>query len=289
MRTVYPAVRDYLSVWELDERGLVKHRTGEWDWTDWGQNMDVAVLENAWFHLALRGAFEMAHLLGKSEDAAGFRKQMERIEATFNPTFWQDEFYRSPTHEGETDDRANALAVVAGLASPDYYPAITKFLQTNMHASPYMEKYVLEAFFLMGEPEAGIERMLGRYASMIDCPETTLWENFARPGSDEPGSGTYNHAWSGGPLTMMHQYIAGIEPTAPGFKRFSVKPQLGPLKLVETTVPTPHGKIQLVVTRDKMDGLVLKLVVPERTEADVELGGLKKTFKEGAYSWKAER
>ncbi len=54
IRQVYPNVRDYLSVWELNESGLVKHRTGEWDWTDWGENMDVSVLENAWYHLALR-------------------------------------------------------------------------------------------------------------------------------------------------------------------------------------------------------------------------------------------
>jgi hypothetical protein len=285
IRTVYPAVRDYLSVWKLDERGLVKHRTGEWDWTDWGENKDVAVLENAWFHLALRGAAKMAELLGKPEDAARYRNQMEQIEGGFNKTFWQGEFYRSRSHEGETDDRANALAVVAGLALPEYYPAITRFLRTNMHASPYMEKYVLEAFFLMREPEAGIERMLARYTPMIECPETTLWENFAPQGSSRPGSGTYNHAWSGGPLTMMHQYIAGIEPTAPGFKRFSVKPQLGPLKKVETTVPTPYGKIKVTARRKGSEKLALKLIVPRGTTAEVEVGGDKKTFEAGTHSW----
>ena len=285
IRAVFPAVRDYLSVWELDERGLVKHRTGEWDWTDWGQNMDVAVLENAWFHLALRGAREMAKLLGKDDDAKGYQEQMERIEAAYNKAFWQGEFYRSPSHTGETDDRGNALAVVAGLASPEYYPAITKFLGENFHASPYMEKYVLEALFLMGKADAGIARMLQRYSSMIDCAETTLWENFARAGVDEPGSGTYNHAWSGGPLTMMHQYIAGIEPTEPGFKRFSVKPQLGQLQQVETTVPTPHGSIELVVTREKNGGLLVKLLVPNGTTADVAVGAQTKTFSSGKQTW----
>jgi len=283
IRTVYPAVRDYLSVWEHDDRGLVVHRAGEWDWTDWGDNKDVEVLENAWLHLALRGALEMAGLLGESEDAPRYQERMARIEESFNAAFWQGGFYRSPTHDGQTDDRANALAVVAGLALPEYRAAITEFLKTNMHASPYMEKYVLEAFFLMGEADAGIERILGRYAPMIDCPETTLWENFARPGSTEPGSGTYNHAWSGGPLTMMHQYIAGVEPTAPGFQRFSVKPQLGPLRHVETTVPTPHGNIQVTITRDDSSGPNLKLVVPPGTTADVTLGGQTHTFTEGVH------
>ncbi len=285
LQAVYPAVRDYLSVWNLDDRGLAIHRTGEWDWTDWGKNMDVAVLENAWLHLALRGAFEMAKLLGKPQDALEYRRQMERIETGFHKTFWQGAFYRSPSHRGATDDRANAMAVVAGLASPEDYPAITEFLRTNTHASPYMEKYVLEALFLMKEPETAIERMLRRYQPMIDCPETTLWENFARPGSSEPGSGTYNHAWSGGPLTMMHQYIAGIEPTAPGFRRFSVKPQLGPLRHVETIVPTQYGDIRLSVDRRAPGTMALALTVPQKTTADVEIPQWKKTFPAGTHTF----
>jgi hypothetical protein len=226
----------------------------------------------------------MAELLGKTEDAAGFQARMDKIEGAFNTTFWQEKggFYRSPSHKGETDDRANAMAVVAGFAKPEMYPAITQFLSTNTHASPYMEKYVLEAFFMMGEADAGFARMLRRYNPMIDCDETTLWENFAREGSDEPGSGTYNHAWSGGPLTMMHQYVAGIAPVEAGFKRFSVKPQLGPLEKVETSVPTPHGEIKLAVTKDR-EKLLLKLVVPEGTSAELTVDWKKTVLGEGTH------
>ncbi len=214
-----------------------------------------------------------------------YQRQMKLIEGAFNKTFWQGKFYRSPTHKGETDDRANALAVVAGLASPDYYPAITDFLKHSMHASPYMEKYVLESLFLMDQPDAALDRMLLRYAAMIDCPITTLWENFARPGVNEPGSGTYNHAWSGGPLTLLQQYVAGIEPTQPGFKSFSVKPKLGSLTRVETTVPTPHGSIELRIARDDSEGFTIKLVVPQGTVADFQLGSETNRLEEGSHSW----
>jgi hypothetical protein len=288
IRKVYPGVRDYLSVWKHDTRGLAVHRTGEWDWTDWGKNMDVAVLESAWLHLALRGARHMALLLGERDDAREFEKRMRKIESAYNKTFWQGSFYRSPSHEGETDDRANALAVVAGLAKPDYYPAITKFLETTMHASPYMEKYVLEALFLMKKPYEGVSRILDRYNPMIDAKVSTLWENFARPGSDEPGSGTYNHAWSGGPLTMMHQYIAGVEPIEPGFKRFSIKPQLGPLQWVKTSVPTPFGDIKVDINRSGTDTMKVQLTVPAKTTADVTIGKKTKSFKGGQHSWSAK-
>jgi hypothetical protein len=39
MRVVYPHVRDYLTVWKQDENGLVVHRKGEWDWSDWGRRL----------------------------------------------------------------------------------------------------------------------------------------------------------------------------------------------------------------------------------------------------------
>ena len=50
-----------------------------------------------------------------------------------------------PTIEGATDDRAQAIAVLAGLAKPDQYPAIRELLRTQQHSSPYVEKYVGEA------------------------------------------------------------------------------------------------------------------------------------------------
>ena len=283
IRKVYPGVRDYLSLWKLDSKGLAKHRAGDWDWTDWGNNIDVKMLDSAWLYLAWRGAANMADLLGLKDDAVRYRKLMARMKTGFNRTFWRGEFYRSPEYKGLTDDRANALAVVAGLALPRYYPAITRFLQTNMHASPYMEKYVLEALYQMGQPAAAVTRMKQRYDSMIDAPETTLWENFARPGVKESGNGTYNHAWSGGPLTIMQQYIAGIAPTEPGYKSFSVKPQLGPLRHVDTIVPTPHGSIDFSIARNAAGGLDGRLSVPKGTEADVQIGKFRKIFKEGSF------
>jgi hypothetical protein len=135
----------------------------------------------------------------------------------------------------------------------------------------------------MGQPAAAVTRMNQRYDSMIDAPETTLWENFARPGVKESGNGTYNHAWSGGPLTIMQQYIAGIAPTEPGYKSFSVKPQLGPLRHVDTIVPTPHGSIDFSIARNAAGGLDGKLSVPKGTEADVQIGKFRKIFKEGSF------
>lgn len=267
IREVYPAVRKYLSVWKLGDHGLVVHRPGDWDWTDWGQNKDVPVIENAWYYLALKAAVEMAIIADYQEDIAGYKEKMASIEKNFNRIFWQGDKYHSPSYKGTTDDRANAMAVVAGLAKKEYYPAIRKVLTEQDHASPYMEKYVLESLYMMGSPEQAIERMKARWVAQIDSPLTTLWEGWGL-GREGYGGGTYNHAWSGAALTILSQYAAGIAPTAPGFAEYQVLPQMAPLTEIDTVVPTPHGNIELSL-RDKDGRFRLELKSPADTHAVV--------------------
>lgn len=244
----YPAVKRYLDLWTLGDDGLIVHRPGDWDWTDWGENRDIPVVENAWVYLAMKAAIEMAELAGQDQDIPKYRQTMESIKENFNNTFWQGDKYRTPGYELATDDRANAMAVVAGLADPAYYPAIRQVLIDEHHASPYMEKYVLEALLLMDSPDQAIDRMKGRYAFMLSDDKDTLWEMFDEmvlPGFGSLGRGTYNHAWSGGPLTIMSQYMAGVSPTAPAFREYQVCPQLGSLEWIEAKVPTRFGVIKV--------------------------------------------
>ena len=280
---VYPHVRDYLSLWDLGADGLIKHRAGDWDWTDWGDHKDVPVLENAWVVLAMKAAVEMAKLAGHEEDISGYQAKLASIQASFNKTFWQKNKYRSPGYKGQTDDRAHAMAVIAGLAKPAYYPAIKAVLETQYHASPYMEKYVLESLYLMEAPGQSIGRMKKRWAEQLDSPITTLWEGWGI-GKKGYGGGTYNHAWSGGPLTILSQYAAGIAPVEPGFKRFSVTPQFGPLKEIRTTVPTQFGNIRFSAERLGNRHIQLDLTVPKGTTADVEVGDYLKTLGAGVHA-----
>ena len=91
------------------------------------------------------------------------------------------------------------MAVVSGLATKDKYKALTQVLQEERHASPYMEKYVLEALFQMGEADLALQRMKERYGRMLDYSDyTTLFEGRGI-GEEGFGDGTIKHAWSGGP------------------------------------------------------------------------------------------
>lgn len=271
--TFIPAIYDRLhrylhETWKVDKSGLPIERAGEWSWGDWGEQIDMGVLTNCWYYLALKAEKEFAIQLGKTDDAEEISQMMNSIEKCFNTKFWTGTAYRSPGYHGENDDRSQAMAVLSGLASKDKYPAILKLLKKEFHASPYMEKYVLEALFYMNAPEVALQRMRDRYADMLSYKEyTTLFEGWG-VGNEGWGVGTINHAWSGGPLTLLSQKVCGIEPTSPGFRTFQVKPQMGSLTEASATVPTHYGDIKVDLRKSRRN-ILIEIQVPEQTSAVV--------------------
>jgi hypothetical protein len=122
LRDAYPGVKRYLEIWEQMPNGLVKTRAGGWPWGDWGENVDMTLLTNIWYHLALQGQLRAAAALEIPDDVPWLKKRLADIEREFQRTFWNGNEYRSPDHSGATDDRANALAVVAGLVPAKNFP-----------------------------------------------------------------------------------------------------------------------------------------------------------------------
>jgi alpha-L-rhamnosidase len=261
IRANYPAVKQYLGVWKLGANGLVQHRDGEWSWGDWGDNIDIAILDNAWYYLALKAAIPMATMSGSAADTADYRSRMQSIETNFVPAFWNaaSRQFRSSTL-ATPDDRANAMAVVAGLAKPQHYPGVRAVLQQRSFASPYMEKYALEALALMGSDSLALARMKSRYTDMVNGPYSTLWELWT--GLKD---GTINHGWNA-PNTILSQYIAGVAPTAPGWGSYHVLPQMANLTAVSQTVATVKGVIT-VGDSLTVDRFAMRLVSPPGTKA----------------------
>ena len=265
----YPAVKRYLALWQLGSNGLVVHRPGGWDWADWGENIDVPVIENAWLYQALEAAILMARLSGQDADVPGYEATRASILANYNRVLWNGSAYRSPGYTGQTDERGHALAVLHGLATPAQWPAIKQVFASQFHASPYMEKYVLQSLFHMGEDTAAIARMKSRYQNMVASEYSTLWEGWGI-GAEGYGGGSYNHGWAGGPLALMMQYVTGVKPLEPAYARFVVEPQMAALVQASTTVSSLKGAITVSIQRASGQ-FTLTLASPAATKAVVKL------------------
>lgn len=240
---VYPAVHRYLhDVWRLDSNGLPVQRDGGWSWADAGKNIDIDGLLVPWYYLALKAEREYAIALGLADDASEDSSLMERMAASFDRLFWTGTDYRSPGFEGPADDRLQAMAVVSGLASPDKYPALAAVFDGSAFAYPYMFRFVLEALYRMGLPDKAIERMHRFFPTAMSPDYSTLWEHWNRRGSS-------NHAWTGCGIVIFMEEICGIKPLEPGFREFSVEPQMGSLKAVDASFESACGVISLSLRR----------------------------------------
>jgi hypothetical protein len=108
---------------------------------------------------------------------------------------------------------------------------------------------------------------------MIDFGSTIsleAWSLKAKPNLD------LNHAWGAVPLNIIARYVLGITPLEPGFKKISIRPQLGGLKYVKGSVPTVAGKVTVEVTPEK-----LIFTTPSFTEVTVDNQTL--SFKAGTH------
>ncbi len=257
---VYDASVDYLKLWETGENNLVVHRSGSWDWPDWGSKADMTAIENAWYYYALTAAEQMAELTGKDSDLSFIKERKEIIAKGFS-SLWTDEGFRSKDVK-KCDDRANALAVLSGLATEEQYTAIIDVLKNTKNSSPYMEYYVLEALCKMGEYEAAKDRIKDRYNGMMSEDYSTLWEFW------DSWRGTKNHAWSGGPLVIMSKHFAGITPTEAGYEKVKIDPQYTLSENMSCTVPGVKGLITLDYKKTA-DSYTVNVRLPDNIKADI--------------------
>ncbi len=282
-------IREYLGLWKMGVDGLVQPRKGDWQWYDHGMGVDGPVLENAWYYSALKAGAESAKRVGTQADMDWYQHRMESIRTHFDNAFLRNGVYRSSENP---DDRANAIAVLSGLtglpglsgqaeagslarvgkeghdpadktrntpAGKNRYVSFRDVLCSVRNATPYMEGYVLEALCRMGFHENAMLRMRERYAPLVCNDNSTLWEDFTV-------LGTRNHAWSGGPLTILYRHIAGIDTDTPGFASFHVLPCLCGLNRITAAVPSVRGLIRVTVERTEA-AFRLEVLVPEGTAA----------------------
>ncbi len=258
LEKVYDASVDYLRLWEIGENNLVVHREGSWDWADWGSKADMTAIENAWYYYALSSVEEMTQILGKNADTSFISDRKSVIETGYKSLLTENGYKSKEV--SKPDDRANALAVLSGLADESQYEAITKILINTQNSSPYMEYYVLEALCKMGKYEEATARIKIRYEGMMTEDYSTLWEFW------ESWRGTMNHAWSGGPLVIMSKHFAGITPLEAGYEKTEINPQYSLSGNMTCTVPSVKGLITLDYKKTA-DKYVINITLPQDMKA----------------------
>lgn len=266
MTDYYHAVVNYLKLYEM-ENGLPVYRAGSWTWNDWGNKIDANLLQVGFYYYALNLTEKLAGDLGITEDEAFLTERMESIKASYHDAYYTPDGFKAPDSK-YIDDRANALLALSGLADESDYDLICNVVMSTYEASPFCEKYVLEALCVMGRTDLAVQRMLERYSGMLEDEYDTLWEKFTEP------IGTFNHGWSAAPMYILSKYVAGIQPTSGGYETYCIAPSTV-LECFSCTAYTPKGLITVEKDGDSLTITAVSggtLVLPSGEKIPLEEG-----------------
>ena len=266
---VYPYVKGYINQWEIDNKTGLPALTNEsnlWKWGDSTDEFDYEAIEDGWYYYALKSVYNMADLLNYDTEKYELEERVEKLFVAYNDAYWNGNGYKSDEYN-TYDVRANAVAVLSGLASESRYKLISKVLIEDFNNSTFMEKYVLEALCQMGYINEAQNRIETRYKDMVsgkDNFSTTLWEYW------DAEKGTKNHTWAGGPLIIMSKYFAGIRPIKEGYREILIKPELGSIQWIECRAPHYDGLIEVDARKTDND-FSIQINTPAKTLVAVEI------------------
>lgn len=262
MRAIYEPTKAFLfETYQFGNKGT---------WFDWGKEVkDTAVIETCFYYSCLQTLKKIALATGHEADVPAIDAKLEEIKATFDEKFWKDGFYMS-SQVSTPDDRANAMAVNAGLADRSKWQAIyDNVLTKKTYASCFFDRWVFEALCIMDKQEYALLRMYKRYQTMIPSSFTTLWEHYDRWWASRidafDDASSLNHGWNP-PAIILSQSIAGVSPIEPGWRTFQVLPREAFLTSIKVLVPTIKGNVTVELKKTATE-YALGLTSPADTTA----------------------
>jgi len=236
-----------------------------------------------------------AEVLGR--DGSPYRELADRTRAAFAreyvtasgrvlsdaPTVYAQaiEWALLPTAE----QRAAAGRRLADLVRTNGFRIATGFVGTPL---------ITDALTTAGHPELAYRLLLER-----ECPSwlypvtmgaTTIWERWDSmlpDGSINPGEMTsFNHYALGAVADWMHRTVAGLAPSAPGYREMTVRPvPNAALTHASATHETPYGTASVAWRRTEGE-LTLDVEVPPGVTATVQVpGGEAAEVRHGRHSW----
>jgi hypothetical protein len=264
IKTVYPATKNFLfNTYKFGKKN---------QWFDWGkENKDIAIIEKCFMYIDLGALKNMALVTGNLADTLIINTKMDSIKNDFDKKYWKGNFYMSD-QVNEPDDRANAMAINAGLADRTKWNAIYEFVLTKKtFSSCFFDRWVFEALCTIGKQEYALLRMYNRYKTMIPASFSTLWEHYdrwwaSRIDAFDEGS-SLNHGWNP-PVINLSQTIAGISPIEAGWKTFQVLPKEGFLRSIKVVVPAIIGDVSVSIIKTT-NNYSLSVHVPEFSKSVV--------------------
>lgn len=233
----------------------------------WGYgNSGKEAYDNVLYVYALERAARAAEAMDRDDLAGEWRAHAERTAAAVNDQLWDADAgaYRTGPGEATHPQDANAMAILAGVATGERADTVQRFLDglvgpygpltvdqpggpVPQYVSPFVSGFQLDALASHGGDEAAVALLRRTWSRMLTGDTTgTFWENVSTAGGPQLGSYTsYSHGWAAAPTSYLTNQVLGVQPAGAGFSTFSVLPHPGTsTDWAQGAVPTPRGTVK---------------------------------------------
>ncbi len=242
---------------------------------DNGLNKPNSVV-NAFYYGAITTTLKILNELGLSNEK--LRGKAEKIFQSYQEVFLDRDkkLYRDVLGSSHYSLHSNALPLYFGLVQDDEVKrSIFGFIESKgLSCGVYIASYVIEACFKEGNPELGWK--------LLTNDTEFSWKEMLRSGATaclevwKPEMKTnmsWCHAWSSSPLYLIFEYVAGLKPAMPGWKKLEISPaQLGSLPNITLLKTFPDGTNCTVSIKDN----VYTYEVPATMEYVLNYNGIHK-------------
>jgi alpha-L-rhamnosidase len=229
-----------------------------WHWGEWlepdtpfNPQADPAIVATAYLAHSARLTARAADAIGEAAAAERYSRLADDVTAA-----WRTEFLR-PDGTLTVPTQANYCRALAfDLIPDDLTPTTadhlvrlieengtflaTGFLSTGLLLPTLADHgYADVAYNLLFQTEEP------GWLIMLERGATTVWEAWNGIDADGAPHESLNHYSKGAVVTFLHEYVAGIRPTSPGYETVEIRPHLDPrLTWAEGTLQTRHGLIR---------------------------------------------
>lgn len=230
---------------------------------------------NAFRAITLQRLAYLAKATGHLDDEVRFLNEAQRVRVAIQKKLFDVDagLYKDSEGSSHHSVHANAFPLAFGLVPEKHKVSVTDFVKSKgMAVSPYAAQFLLEGLYKAGQSAApfalltanGPRSWRGMMLRTGSTITTESWSDEIKPNQD------WSHAWSTAPANLIPRWIMGIQPLEPGFRRFKIKPQPGPLEAAEIRLPTVKGTIS-VQFRSHRCKFEIDFYVPQGAQADLEL------------------
>lgn len=249
------------------------------DWLAPDPNTDKDLLATAYWALIANMMQEMAHALGKEDEAARYSDLIEKIRTAF-----QKAYIKGDGVVGTGTQTSYVVALYTKMAPPELEPAMLNNLvkdieKKNWHLSTGFlgTPFLLFTLANHGRTDVAYRLLLNdtypSWGYMLAKGATTWWERW-NGDSGDPAMNSYNHYAFGSVIAWVYRYVIGIDTSleGPGFHQIVIHPRLDSrMTRAKGEYESVYGKIASDWSGTPGGPFSLKATIPANTTAKVFL------------------